>query len=117
VLTHHSDDAAPADGVTFLNCDPAEAVRIGLAAAAGKNLEVFSSTIGRQLPERGLIDEIDLHVAPVLLGASIRLYDNPGGEPIRLERVGEGATGSAVNVRCRPTAARTPTERAAKPGP
>jgi hypothetical protein len=32
----------PADGVTFLNCGPAEAVRIGLAAAGGKNLEVFS---------------------------------------------------------------------------
>ena len=27
-LTHHPDDATPADGVTFLNCDPAEAVRI-----------------------------------------------------------------------------------------
>ena len=32
VLTHHPDDATPADGVTFLNCDPAEAVRIGLEA-------------------------------------------------------------------------------------
>jgi dihydrofolate reductase len=69
VLTHHPEDATPADGVTFLNCDPAEAVRIGLAAAAGgKNLEVFSPTIGRQLLELGLIDEIDLHIAPILLG-------------------------------------------------
>ena len=47
VLTHHPQDAAPADGVTFLNCGPAEAVRIGLAAVGGKNLEVFSLTIGR----------------------------------------------------------------------
>src|ERR1700748_1381631 len=30
VLTHHPEDAAPADGVTFLSCDPREAVRIGL---------------------------------------------------------------------------------------
>jgi len=28
VLTHHPEDATPADGVTFLDCDPAEAVRI-----------------------------------------------------------------------------------------
>jgi hypothetical protein len=35
-----------ADGVTFLNCVPAEAVRIGLEAAGGKNLEVFSPTVG-----------------------------------------------------------------------
>jgi hypothetical protein len=39
VLTHHPEDATPADGVTFLNCDPAEAVRIGLAAAGGRRQE------------------------------------------------------------------------------
>lgn len=102
VLTHHPEDAPPADGVTFLSCDVAEAVRIGLKAAGGKNLEVFSASIGRQLLERGLIDEIDLHVAPVLLGDGIRLYDNPGGTPVRLELLnGEGPT-AAVNVRYRP---------------
>jgi dihydrofolate reductase len=103
VLTHHPEDAAPADGVTFLNCDPAEAVRIGLEAAGGKNVEVFSPTIGRQLLELGLIDEIDLHIAPVLLGQGIRLYDNPGSEPIRLHRLDDGDPTSAVNVRYRPT--------------
>ncbi|MEI8409930.1 MULTISPECIES: hypothetical protein [unclassified Kribbella] len=45
VLTHHPEDAQAVDGVTFLNCDVAEAVRIGLEAAAGKNLEVFSPSI------------------------------------------------------------------------
>jgi RibD C-terminal domain len=85
-----------------LNCDPAEAVRIGLAAADGKNLEVFSPTIGRQLLDLGLIDEIDLHIVPVLLGDGIRLYDNPGGAPVRLHRVGDSDPASAVNVRYRP---------------
>jgi dihydrofolate reductase len=102
VLTHHPEDATPTDGVTFLNCGAAEAVRIGLAAAGGKNLEVFSPTIGRQLLELGLVDEIDLHIAPVLLGHGIRLYDNPGSAPIRLHRVGDGDPTSAVNVRYRP---------------
>lgn len=68
--------------MTFLDCDVAEAVRIGLEAAGGKNLEIFSAAIGRQLLQRGLIDEIDLHIAPVLLGDGIRLYDNPGGAPV-----------------------------------
>jgi dihydrofolate reductase len=75
---HRRQDAQPADGVTFLSCDVDEAVRIGLEAAGGINLEVFSATIGRQLLECGLIDEIDLHIAPVLLGDGIRLFDNPG---------------------------------------
>jgi dihydrofolate reductase len=78
-------------------------VRIGLEAAGGKNLDLFSPTIGRQLLELGLIDEIDLHIAPVLLGQGIRLYDNPGSAPIRLHRVGEGDPTSEVNVRYRPT--------------
>ena len=102
VLTHHPEDATPADGVTFLDCDPAEAVRIGLEAAGGKNLEVFSPTIGRQLLELGLIDEIDLHIAPVLLGEGVRLYDNPGGHQIRLHRTGAGDPTSVVNVRYTP---------------
>jgi dihydrofolate reductase len=92
--------------VTFLDCDVAEAVGIGLAAAGGKNLEVFSPTIGRQLLERGLIDEIDLHVAPVLLGAGIRLFDNPGGAPVRLELLAGDDPGAAVSVRYRPVASR-----------
>jgi dihydrofolate reductase len=104
VLTHHPDDAQPAEGVTFLSCDVAEAVRIGLEAAGGKNLEVFSPTIGRQLLERGLIDEIDLHIAPVLLGDGIRLFDNPGGAPVRLELVNGDDPFAEVNVRYRPAA-------------
>jgi dihydrofolate reductase len=102
VLTHHPEDATPADGVTFLNCGPAEAVRIGLEAAGGKNLEVLSPTIGAQLLELGLIDEIDLHISPVLLGEGRRLYDNPGSEPIHLNLVGDAAPTSEVNVRYRP---------------
>ena len=101
VLTHHPEDATPVAGVTFLNCDPAEAANIALKAAEGKNVEVFSPTIGRQLLQLGLIDEIDLHVAPILLGDGIRLYDNPASEPILLERASDG-TMSEVNLRFRP---------------
>jgi riboflavin biosynthesis pyrimidine reductase len=51
----------------------------------------------------GLIDEIDLHIAPILLGAGIRLYDNPADDGmIRLHRVGDGDPASTVNVRYRP---------------
>ncbi|WP_026422056.1 dihydrofolate reductase family protein [Actinokineospora inagensis] len=96
ILTHHPEDATPTPGVTFLDCSAAEAVQIGLGAAAGKNLEVFSPTIGRQLLAEGLIDEIDIHVAPVLLGDGIRLYDNPGGTPIHL------TPNAGVNLRYRP---------------
>ncbi|GAA2126541.1 dihydrofolate reductase family protein [Streptomyces synnematoformans] len=102
VLTHHPEDAAPADDVTFLSCDVGEAVRIALEAADGKNVEVLSASIGAQLIRRGLIDEIDLHIAPVLLGDGIRLFDNPGGVPVRLNRVHDGAPNAELDVRFRP---------------
>lgn len=101
VLTHHPEDAAPPPDVTFLSCPVEEAVRIGLEAAGGKNLEVFSPSIGRQLLELGLVDEIDLHLAPVLLGDGIRLYDAPGGEPVHLQRDGADPT-RTVSLRYRP---------------
>jgi len=100
VLTHHPDDAEPAAGVTFLDCDVAEAVQIARRAADGKNVEVLSPSIGRQLLDRGLLDEIDLHVLPVLLGDGIRLYDNPGGTPVPLEFV-NGAPLEEINLRYR----------------
>ena len=45
VLTHHPEDARPREDVTFLDCPVEEAVRIGLTAARGKNLQVHSPTL------------------------------------------------------------------------
>nr|WP_232836524.1 dihydrofolate reductase family protein [Lentzea terrae] len=39
---------------------------------------MLSPTIGRQLLERGLVDEIALHITPVILGHGLRFFDNPG---------------------------------------
>lgn len=102
VLTHHPEDASPAEGVTFLDCGLAEAVEIARRAANGKNVEVLSPTIGRQLLALGLLDEIDLHVLPVLLGDGIRLYDDPGGAPVPLTLV-NGEPLEEVNLRYRPS--------------
>jgi dihydrofolate reductase len=102
VLTHHPEDARPVADITILSCPVEEAVAIALEAAGGKNLEIFSTDIGRQLLELGLIDEIDLHVAPILLGDGIRLYDNPGGAPIRLARMCVPDPTAEANLRYRP---------------
>ncbi|MEU0092583.1 dihydrofolate reductase family protein [Kribbella sp. NPDC006257] len=88
--------------MTFLDCDVTEAVRIAKDAAGGKDVVVFSADIGRQLLERGLLDEIDLHVVPVLLGEGTRLYENPGGTPIRLDLLDSDDPTATVDVRYRP---------------
>ena len=89
--------------MTFLDCDIAEARRIALEGANGKDLVVFSADIGRQLLERDLLDEIHLHVAPVLLGDGTRLYENPGGRPVQLAQL-DGAR-ATVDVSYRPVRA------------
>lgn len=102
VLTHHPEDARPAEDITFLSCPVDEAVRIALEAAQGKNVEVFSPTICAQLLHLGLIDEIDIHIAPVLLGDGIRLYDALGGHPLHLRRDSDTPT-RTVDLRYQPT--------------
>jgi dihydrofolate reductase len=107
ILTHHPEDAKAdqaesGPGVTFLSCEVAEAARIGLEAAGGKDLVVFSAEVGRQLLEQGLLDEIHLHIAPILLGAGTRLFDNPGGTPIRLALLDGHDPAATVNVHYRP---------------
>lgn len=72
VLTHHPEDAVPDRTVTFLNCDIAQAVKTGLDAAGGRNLEVFGSDIARQCATRGLTDEFYVHIAPMMLGATVQ---------------------------------------------
>ncbi len=102
VLTHHPEDVVPDPSVTFLDCDLAEAVEIGLEAAEGKDLEIHSQDIARQCLERGLIDEFAVHLAPVMLGSGIRLFDAPGIEPVRWARIHDGDPALAVDLRYRP---------------
>ena len=44
------------------------------------------SGVGQYLAA-GLLDELELHVVPVLLGAGARLFDNLGAAEIQLEQV------------------------------
>jgi len=112
VLTHHPEDAQPTEDITILSCPVDEAVRIALGAANGRNVEVLSPSICTQLLELGLIDQIDIHVAPVLLGDGIRLYDVLGGRPLHLLRDDPEPT-RTVDLRYQPDPAGGRVDRAA----
>ena len=43
--------------------------------------------IANQYLAAGLLDELELHVVPLLLGGGARLFDNLGGADIKLEQV------------------------------
>jgi dihydrofolate reductase len=86
VVTHRPP-ATTVPGVTFVT-DLARAVAAAKEAAGGKYVNVLGAGIARQCLEAGVLDEIFLCVAPVLLGDGVRLYDVTGGGRVGLERLG-----------------------------
>jgi dihydrofolate reductase len=85
VLTHHVPDP-PTPGFTFVT-DLESGLAAARAAAVDGYVAVLGANTAQQCLEAGKLDEILIHVAPVLLGDGVRLFDRPGGERVRLERI------------------------------
>lgn len=61
------------------------AVQQAKVVADGKNVSIGTATIAQQCIRARLLDEMHLHIAPILLGKGIRLFDQIGTESIKLE--------------------------------
>jgi dihydrofolate reductase len=72
-------------------------VRIAREAAGGLDVSVLGANVARQCLEAGLLDEILVHVAPVLLGDGVRLFERSNGTPVKLEAV-SSVTGGETTV-------------------
>jgi dihydrofolate reductase len=96
VLTHRP----PADdgGVAF-RPDLRTAVRDAKQAAGGRYVNVLGADVARQCLRAGLLDEVLVYLAPVLLGDGIRFFDDPGGGLVALEPVDRGYGGHHFRVR------------------
>jgi dihydrofolate reductase len=101
-LLTHQPLATPDPDVTILSGDIGEAVATALEAAAGKDLEILGADVAAQCLQRGLVDEILVYVAPVLLGDGVR-FTPPGVglAPIQLEPVSTTQSGSITLLRFR----------------
>jgi riboflavin biosynthesis pyrimidine reductase len=56
--------------------------------------------VGRQYLRAGLVDEVALHLVPVLLGTGTRLFDDPRGS-IGMETIEVIHTDAATHIRLR----------------
>jgi dihydrofolate reductase len=101
VLTHKIPDAPEDPTITFLSDDVSRAVALARAAADGKNVTLIGASIARQCLDAGLVDEILVHLAPVLLGAGVRFFDHPGIARVRLERISVAQSGQLTDLRFR----------------
>ncbi len=70
---------------TFVTDGVESAIQQARAVAGDKTVAVGAASLAQQCLKLGLLDEIQIHLVPVLLGEGVRLFDHLGGEPIELE--------------------------------
>lgn len=100
VVTHRPHDPVVKGDTTFtFVTDGVEAALTRAAqAAAGQRVYVMGgASIVQQALRTGLVDQLHLHVAPVLLGAGTPLFDHLGS-PLGLERLGTRDTPGATHL-------------------
>ena len=91
IVTHHPRDPVEMEGGTtfhFVTDGIESALEQAREAAGGKDVMLWGGgqIIGQYLAA-GLLDELELHVVPLLLGDGSRLFDNLGDSEVQLEQV------------------------------
>jgi dihydrofolate reductase len=88
VLTHHARDPLELEGTTFyFVTDGIQAALEQARAGAGdRNVSVYGGAdVIQQYLAGGQLDELQLHVVPVLLGGGTRLFSEELAGPVKLE--------------------------------
>jgi dihydrofolate reductase len=89
VLTHHARDTVIKQGgtsFTFVTDGIEAALEQARAAADDKDvLLAGGASVAQQYLKAGLLDELQIHLVPVLLGGGVRLFDGLGPETIEIE--------------------------------
>ena len=102
VLRHDPPAQPPVvKGVTgqFLDMGIEEAVALAKKAAGDANVVILGANVARQCLGAGLLDEIIVHIAPVLVGEGVRFFESAGGAPIRLEAISSREEGETTVLR------------------
>jgi dihydrofolate reductase len=103
VLTHHARDPLPMQGgttFTFLTAGIASALEQARSAAGGKDIAIAGGArTVQQYLAAGLLDELYLHIVPVILGAGERLLVDVGD--LTLEPVTVVASPAVTHIKYR----------------
>jgi dihydrofolate reductase len=91
VVTHHPRPPLAMRGgttFTFVTDGIAAALEQATAAARGKDVVVAGgASVVQQVLVAGRVDELNVSVVPLFLGAGTRLFENLGAAAIRLEQI------------------------------
>lgn len=100
VVTHQEPEGAPEGGVyTFVTGGIEGALRQAREVAGGKNIYVMGGPdVAGQFIRAGLVDEIGIHLVPVLFGSGTRMFEQLGDEHIRLDVASVIETAEATHL-------------------
>ena len=87
VPTHNMPPGPPPGNVRFVTDGIASCVAQAKAAAGERNVLLHGATTAHECLRAGLLDEMEIHVVPVLLGRGRRLFDGLSPDHIELELV------------------------------
>ena len=103
VVTHESRDPLPRQGGTtyyFVTGGLEAALADARAAAGDKNVGIWGgANIVTQYLQAGLLDEIQIHLIPILLGNGVRLFEDLSVAGIELRKMRLIDTPSATHLR------------------
>jgi dihydrofolate reductase len=102
VLTHEARESQPMQGGTTYNFVTGieAALEQARAAAGDKGVGIWggANTI-RQYLMAGFLDEIEIHLVPILLGRGVRLFEDLTSESFELRRIRSIETPGATHLR------------------
>ena len=102
VLSHSVPDDVPDGGVYTFVGDAETALARARETAGDKNISVMGADVGRQALRAGLVDEISVHVVPVLFGTGTRMFEDGGvDEHVTLELLDVNGSPLATHLRYR----------------
>jgi dihydrofolate reductase len=91
VLTHKVPETVPAGDppYTFVTDGIERAIELAKEAAGSKDVSLMGASLVQQCLRAGLLEEMTIHLVPVVLGGGVRLLDGlePGSTEFELVRV------------------------------
>ena len=107
VLTQHPREAAVKEGgttYTFVTDGIESALEQARAAAEDRDVALAGgASVAQQYLAAGLLDDLQVHVAPVLLGGGVRLFADREGGALRLEPTRVLSSPAVTHLRYRVT--------------
>lgn len=101
IVSHTVPQNIPQGGVySFVNSVEA-AFETAKKLAGDKDVYITGANVAQQFIQRGLVDEISIHLVPVLVGSGTRLIEDLGGEHVQLETTEVIETKEAIHLRFR----------------